>query len=164
MSIERYSSGGHRGGSIAAGEAYAELLAGAGSPVSIKSITITSASNAGPNVALVRSFAIGTGAATGVFTGVSHRSIATQPTAIARLQIAWTSSGASPTGYGSKLSEEQLPLATGSTKVLWDSKRDGPLVLEPMTSLLLVNGGSGFAGSGADAALKINLTWEEGRL
>jgi hypothetical protein len=164
MTIERYSVGFHRGGSVSAGEAYAEMLASAGSPVSVKSITVTTGSNAGPNVALVRTFGIGTGAATGIFTGVAHRTIATQPTGPARAQIAWTSSGVTPTGYSTKLREEQMPLATGATKTLWDSHRDGALVIEPSASLLFINGGSGFVGSGGDAALKFNITWEEGRL
>lgn len=162
MTIERYSVGFHRGGSIAAGEAYAEMLATAGSSVSVKSVTVSTASNAGPNVAIVRAHAVGTGAATGIFTGVCHRTIGTQPTGPARVQIAWTSSGVTPTGMTTKLKEEQFPLATGAHRVLWDCDRDGPLVIEPGKSILLVNGGSGFAGSGADAALKFNVTWEEG--
>ena len=163
MTIERYSVGFHRGGSVAAGEAYAEMLATAGDPVSVKSITVTTGSNAGPNVALVHAYAVGTGAATGVFTGVAHRTIATLATGPARVQIAWSSSGVTPTGYRTKLREEQMPLATGSTKTLWDCDRDGPLSIEPGKSILFINGGSGFVGSGGDAALKFNITWEEGR-
>ena len=163
MTIERYSVGFTRSGPpLASGEAYAELLAGASDPVSIKSITVTTGSNLGGHVALAHSSAIGTGAATGIFTGVAHRLVATSPTGPARAQVAWTSSGVSPTGYVSRLRDQVLPIATGQTRTLWDSSIDGSLVVEPSKSLLVLNQGTGTVGSGAD--LRINFTWEEGRL
>ena len=159
MTIERYSVGIIRGTSVSAGQAYAELLAGASDPVSITSITVTTSTAVGGSVALSRAYGIGTGAATGVYTGVAHRSVATSPTGPARAQIAWTSSGVTPTGYVSKLREDILPIATGQSRTLWDASIDGPLVVEPAQSLLVLNPGTGIDGGG----LRINFSWEEGR-
>lgn len=160
MSIERYSVGFSRTTTVAPGQAYAELLAGAADPVSIKLITVTTASAVGGHVALARSHAIGTGAATGIYTGIAHRLGATAATGPARAQVAWTSSGLTPTGFISKLKDELLPIATGQSAVIWDAQSDGPLLIEPSKSILLVNQSSGIDGGG----LRINITWEEGRL
>ena len=159
MTIERYSVGFVRTQPIGSGEAYAELLAGAADPVSVKTISVTTASAVGGHVALAHSVAIGTGAATGIFTGVAHRMVATSATGPARAQVAWTSSGASPTGYRARLKDEVLPIATGQTRVLWDANVDGPLTIEPGKSVVLLNQGTGIDGGG----LRINFTWEEGR-
>jgi hypothetical protein len=160
MSIERYSVGFAVPGTVAPGQAYAELLAGAADPVSVKTITVTTGSNNGGHVALSHSYAIGTGAATGVQTGVAHRLSATSPTGPARAYLAWASSGVSPTGYISRLHHELLPIATGQVRSLWDATVDGPLIIEPGRSVVIVNQGSGIAAAG----LQINLSWEEGRL
>ena len=80
MAIERYSVGVERVTPVAPGEAYAELLAGAGAPVSIRSITVTTTSNIGGTVGIVRASSIGTGAVTGIYTGLCHRTVATTPT------------------------------------------------------------------------------------
>lgn len=159
MPIERLSVGFDRVPPVAPGEAYAELLASAADPVSVKSITVTTGSNIGGHVALVRAHAIGTAAATGIYTGVAHRTVATFPTGPARAQVAWTSSGITPTGMIARLKEEVLPIATGQTKVLWDERVDGPLVIEPGKSVLAINGGSGINAGG----LRFNITWEDGR-
>lgn len=155
MSIERYSVNVDTPASVAAGAAYAELLASAGSPVSVKSITLTTASNIGGQVALARSYVIGTG--TTVYTAVAHRTIATQPTGPARVQTAWSSA---PTGSVSFLKQEIMPVATGQQRTLWDSSRDGPLVIEPGASVMLMNHASGIQGG----LLNVNFTWEEGLL
>jgi len=160
MPIERYSVSFDPLTPVNSGHAYAEMLAGAADPVSIKSITVTAKTAIGGNVALVRAHAIGTGAATGVFTGMAHRSAATCATGPAKAYIAWVSSGVTPTGTLSRLRSQIIPIGTGSSFSLWDSHSDGPLLLEPLTSLLLVNNGSGIDGGG----LRINVTWEEGRL
>lgn len=161
MTIKRYSAGVSIPGAAASGQAYAELLAGAADPISVKLITITTGSNIGGHVGLSHSFAIGTGAATGIYTGVAHRlaSVSATATGPGRAQIAWTSSGASPTGYGSRLKNELLPVATGQSCILWDATTDGSLVVEPNKSVILFNQGSGIAAAG----LHVNFTWEEGR-
>lgn len=133
-----------------AGGCYAEMIAGASKSIVVESITITSKTNVGGTVALSRSYAVGTGSAAGIATGVSHR----VGTAMGRLQSAWSQA---PTGFGSKLRGEILPVATGSTRQLWSSDVDGPLVIEPGASLLLVNGGSGIDGG----SFKISASWEE---
>lgn len=144
----------------ASGSVYAEMLAGATRAISVCAIRVTTLSNLGGEIAIARSFAIGTGAASGIATGVSHR-IGGQTgvgTAGARLQAAWTSSGVSPTGYASRLRSEILPTATGTIIDLW-REDDGPILVEPGQSLLLVNAGSGVAtGSG----IRVNFTWSEG--
>lgn len=160
MAIERYSASVRVRAPVGVGRAYAELLASAGSPVSILSIEASSASNVGGHVALTRSFAIGTGHATGIFTGIAHRTIATQPTGPSRVQIAWTATGAgSPTGYISNLREVVLPVATGQTRTLWDASVHGELVIEPNKSLLVMNHASGIQGGD----IILNFTWAEGR-
>lgn len=160
MPIERYSVGFSRVAPVAPGEAYAELLAGAADPVSVKSITVTTGSNIGGHIGLVRSHAIGTAAATGIYTGIAHRTQATAATGIARAHVAWTSSGVTPTGGIARLKDELLPVATGQTRTIWDCDRDGELLIEPTKSVLLVNVGSGIDGGGA----RFNITWAEGRL
>lgn len=160
MPIERYSVTFDPLVPVNSGHVYAEMLAGAADPISIKSITVTTKTNLGGQVALSRSRAIGTGAATGVFTGVAHRMGATSATGPAKAYIAWSSSGVSPTGFTSRLRSEVLPVGTGSSTSLWDSVYDGPLVLEPGTSILLMNHASGIDAGG----LRVNVTWDEGRL
>ncbi len=160
MTIERYSVTVEQAQPVSPGAAYAELIASAGSPLSIKSITVTAASNIGGSVALAHAYAVGTGAASGIFTGVCHRTIATAPTGPARAQIAWTSSGVTPTGSTVPLRGEVLPVATGEVRMLWDCVTLGNLIVEPGKSLLVVNQGSGINAG----ALKINFCWEEGRV
>lgn len=152
MSIERYSVGLDSAASVNSGAAYAEMIAGAERPISVRAISITTSSNVGGHVRLARAYAVGTATAAGIFTGVAHRTLG--GTAVARAHAAWSQA---PTGYLSSLREELLPLATGQMRELW-REEDGPLVLEPGTSLLLLNQGSGIAGGG----LHINFTWEEG--
>lgn len=151
----RYSAGLAVVGPIGVGYAYAEMLAGATKPISIRSITLTTSTNVGGQVALVRASAIGTGAATGIATAMSHR--LGSPTSEARVQCAWTSSGITPTGYVSWVHHTVMPLATGQSRDLW-SEEDGPLVIEPSSSVLLINHASGIQGGG----MHINVTWEEG--
>ena len=141
------------------GCAYAEMLAGASKSVSVRAIRVTTLSALGGEVALERAYSVGTGAATGIATGVSHR-LASSPTTSARLQAAWTSSGITPTGYGSSLRGTVLGAATGTTYDLWRAD-DGPLVLEPSESLVLLRRGSG-SGLATGAALRVDITWEEG--
>lgn len=142
-----------------AGAAYAEMLAGAQRSVSVRSITLSNASNAPSSVALVRASAIGTGAATGIATGIAHRiGGGSPPSTAARLQVAWSSA---PTGSTSKLREAVLPVGTGQVLELWN-EHDGPLVLEPSASLLLINSGSGIAGPSGVPLFNVNVTWEEG--
>lgn len=150
----RYSAAIDGAANVAAGAAYAELIAGATKAISIRSINVTTKTAVGGSIALSRSFAIGTGTAAGIATGLPHRSTSAIPAATARLQSAWSSS---PTGYTSKLRSTILPVATGQSRELW-SEEDGPLVVEPGASLLLVNSGSGIDGGG----LKVNVTWTEG--
>lgn len=160
MPIERYSVGFECATTaVAPGDPYAEFLAGARDPVSIRAISVSSSSNVGGDIALRRSFAIGTAAASGIYTGVAHFAGATTPTGPARVQVAWTSSGVSPTGYVSNVKDEILPVATGQTRQLWDASVDGPLLIEPSKSLLLINQGSGIHVGG----FHVNITWEEGR-
>ena|SRR3990167_8682646 len=160
MAIERYSVGLSTPDTRTTGEAYAELLAGASDPVSIKSITVTTGSNIGGHLALTHSYAIGTGAASGIHTGVALRTVATSPTGPARAQMAWSNSGVAPTGYISRLKHIILPIATGQSRTLWDADTDGDLVIEPGKSVIVLNQGSGSAGGG----IHVNFTWEEGRL
>lgn len=157
--IERYSATVDQTTATSSGQAYAELLAGAADPISIRRISVVTLTNIGGAVGLARSFAIGTGAATGIATGVCHRAVATTATGPARAQVAWTSSGVTPTGFVSKFRSDMLPVASGQQRTLWDSAIDGPLVVEPGKSLLVVNSGTGVDGGG----LRINFTWEEGR-
>lgn len=145
--------------STAPGQAYAEMLAGTEKPISVCQILVSTRTNVGGAISLARAYAVGTGAATGIATAVHHRIGATTS---ARLQVAWTSSGVTPTGYHSKIRQSLLPVATGQVLELWNSSSDGPLVIEPSGSLLLVNQGSGFQGSGLDGLLSVNVTWEEG--
>lgn len=161
MPIERYSIGiDIVVANIAPGQAYAELLASAAAPISVHELTVTSATGNGAVLALSRSAVVGTAAATGVATGaVPHRGVATVPTG-AQIRIAWSSSGLAPTGFVSKIRNDILPLATGSVRTLWDSTLDGPFHVEPGTSLLLLNGGSGIDAN----ALKVQLTYSDGRL
>jgi len=137
--------------SVNVGAAYAELMSSATRSISVRSISITTKTGAGAVVALARSYAIGTGSAAGIATGLPFRT--PLPATDAKLQTAWTSQ---PTGQTPKLRSEVLPAATGTARVLW-SYDDPPLALEPNTSLLLVNGGSGIAGG----PLGINVCWEE---
>jgi hypothetical protein len=144
------------------GSAYAEMLAGASEPISVRSIRITTLTALGGEVGLARSFAIGTGAASGLATGVAHRiggyAPTSMPTSAARLQCAWSSSGVSPTGYGSLLRSVMLTAATGASYELWRDE-DGPLAVEPSNSLLILNQASGaIPGLG----LRLNFTWEKG--
>jgi len=159
MAIERYSAGADVDTPVGAGKAYAQLLASASSPVSVKHIEIISSSNVGGHVALVRAFAVGTAAATGIHTGVAHRTIATLPTGPAQVSVAWTNSGIAPTGYTNLLRQEVLPTATGQARTLWDSAVMGDLVLEPSEAVLVLNHASGTQAGG----LHINFTWAEGR-
>ena len=152
----KYSSALERAEPVSPGGAYAEMLASATKSISIRSITVTTGSNIGGMIALVRSFGVGTGAATGVGTAVAHRLFS--PTTSSRLQVAWTSSGVTPTGYGARFREEVLPVATGQQRVLWDCEVLGPLTVEPGQSLLMVNQASGIQAG----AVRLNVTWEEG--
>lgn len=156
--VNRYSAGVLSNGTVAAGAAYAEMLAGATRSISVKEVRVVSATNVGGNVALTRAYAIGTGAASGIATGVAHQFVASAPSA--RLQAAWSSSGITPTGYVSKLRQETLQIGTGAALSLWRESHDGPLVIEPNSSLLIVNQGSGIQGG----AVFVNVTWEEGPL
>lgn len=155
MGIERYSVGFVKAASVAVADPYAELLAGAGSVISVRQITVTAASGVGGQVGLAHAFAIGTG--TTVFTGVCHRAIATQPTGPARVNAGWSSK---PTGAISLLKNELLPLGTGQSKTLWDWTVDGELIVEQLKSVVLVNCGSGIQGGD----LLFNITWQEGVL
>jgi hypothetical protein len=152
MGVERYSVGFETSGSVAGGAAYAEMIAGASDPISIRSIRVTTNSNIGGTVALSRAFAVGTG--TSLHTGVAQRTIG--GTAMARAQSSWAQA---PTGYVSKLTLDTLPVATGQTRQLWSYEQQGPLVLEPGQSVLLVNGAS----APSAGTLAIDITWEEGR-
>lgn len=158
MSVNRYSAGLLSPSSVPAGAVYAEMLAGASKSISIKEIRVVSATNIGANVGISRAFAIGTGAATGIATGIAHRTVGGASGAEGCLQAAWVSSGITPTGFVSKLRQETLEVGTGAVLSLWRESHDGPLVLEPRQSLLLVNHGSGIHGG----ALFVNVTWEEG--
>lgn len=148
----RYSASINRAGPVNSGAAYAEMLAGATKSISVRSVSVTAASATGGEVALVRASSIGTG--TSIATGLAHRS--GSPVTAARLQSAWSSA---PTGAVPVFRSELLPSATGGQRELWHED-DGPLVLEPGTSLLLINQASGIHGGG----LRINVTWEEGPL
>lgn len=152
MSKERYSVGFETAAGVAAGAVYAEMIAGATDPVTIHSIKVTTNSNIGGQVALVRAHAVGTG--TTVFTGVAQRTIG--GTAMARAQTAWSQA---PTGGTSRLAIDSLPVATGQARQVWSAEENGPLILEPSTSLLLVNTASGIAGG----SLLVDISWEEGR-
>jgi hypothetical protein len=152
MGIERYSVGFETGGTVAGGAAYAEMIAGASDPISIRSIRVTTNSNIGGTVALSRAFAVGTG--TSLHTGVAQRTLG--GTAMARAQTAWSQA---PTGFVSKLAVDTLPVATGQVRQLWSCEEQGPLVLEPGTSLLLINGAS----APSAGTLAVDITWEEGR-
>lgn len=153
----RYSAAIRVPAPVGVGQAYAEMLAGATNAISIRSVTLTTTSNVGGEVSLERAFAIGTGAATGIATAIAHW--ASSPTPQGRLQVAWSSSGISPTGYVSYARHEVLPVATGQMRTLW-SEDDGPFIVEPGSSALLVNHASGIAGGG----MQVNVTWEEGPL
>ncbi len=152
----RYSAGVLSASSVPAGGVYAEMLAGATKSISVREIRVVSGSGLGGHVAIARAFAIGTGAATGIATGVSAR-LGSTPTTSARMQMAWTSSGVSPTGFGTKMRTEILAAATGADLALWRYD-DGPIVVEPNGSLLIVNGGSGIQGG----PMFVNVVWEEG--
>jgi hypothetical protein len=149
---QRYSVGFDRAADVTSGGAYAEMVAGATKPISIRAVRVTNSSHAGGHISLVRSFAVGTGAPSGTYTGTSHRTLGA--TSEARAYAAWTQT---PTGYISKIRDDVMPQATGSSNELW-REDDGPLVLEPNTSILIINQGSGIAGGG----LHVNFTWEEG--
>jgi hypothetical protein len=137
---------------INSGAAYAEMLAGATKPISVRSIRVTTLSGVGGAVALSRSFALGTG--TSIATGIGARVTATTPTTTAQINAAWSSN---PTGFVSKLREDVLPLGTGIMRELWGAD-DGPLVIEPGKSILIMNQGSGIQGG----ALLVSALWEEG--
>ena len=151
---KRYSSAIVVNGPVPAGRAYAQMVAGALLPISVREILISTRSNIGGEIAISRTFSPGTGAATGIATGINHRMGATTS---AQLSNAWTNSGAAPTGFNSKMRQSILPVATGQVLQLW-TLDDGPLVLEPGEGIILMNPGSGIdAGS-----LSVNCTWEEG--
>lgn len=156
--VNRYSASVLSAAVVPAGTAYAEMLAGAERSISVKEISVTAATNIGGGVALSRAHAIGTGAATGIATGVAHQFVASAPSA--RLQAAWSSSGVTPTGYVSQLRRDILPIATGSSVTMWRASEHGPLLIEPNSSLLVVNAGTGIQGG----AVLVNVTWEEGPL
>lgn len=148
----RYSATIDSAGSVNAGAAYAEMLAGATKPISVRAVLVTTKTNIGGSFALCRAHAIGTGAASGIATATSHRT--GSPVSTARAQAAWSSA---PTGSLLKFRSDILPVATGESSVLWH-ELDGPIIVEPGNSLLLVNSASGIDGGG----LRINFTWEEG--
>jgi hypothetical protein len=153
VGVDRYTVGFETAASVAVGAAYAQMLAGASDPISIRSIRVTVPGGvAGGHVALSRAFAVGTG--TTVHTGAAHRTLG--GTAMARISSAWSQA---PTGYVSRLTVDQLTVATGATRLLWSDEENGPLILEPGAALLLLNHGSGIAGG----SLQVNVTWDEGR-
>lgn len=152
----RYSATIEAATPVAAGAAYAELLASATRGAVVHAIRVETKNAVGAQLGLARSFAIGTG--TSYATGVAHRLASpTMPigTALSRLQAAWSSA---PTGFLSRLRDEVIGAATGTLRQLWSSDVDGPLVIEPGKSIVVMNPGSGIDG----AALKIGITWEEG--
>ena len=159
---KRFSAGFSSAANVAAGAAYAEMMAGAGRPLSLRALTVTSNGVAGA-VSLVRSWAVGTG--TTVQTGVCHQPVATgtpsgtpplnyvSPSGSARIFSAWSQA---PTGIIHALRREVLSTGTGSFGELW--KEDyGPLSVEPNQSLIVINNASGIDGPG----LHLNFTWDE---
>lgn len=152
---ERYSAAFEVGASpVSSGGVYAEMLAGATRSISVIAVRAFTGSNVGGMVGLARSFAIGTGTAAGTFTGVAHRTVAQAQAG--RAVNAWLQA---PTGLPGLMRDVVLPVATGTAVDIW-REEDGPIVLEPATSLLALNQGSGINA----APFRLQVTWEEGPL
>jgi uncharacterized membrane protein len=144
------------------GAAYAQMLAGATKPISIRSIALVARTAVATEVALARSFAVGTASAGNVATGLAHRA-RSQANVIGRVEYGWaTSPTAVATGAAGYFRREVLAAATGARVELWRDE-DGPIAIEPTgvgtgaAGLLLVN-----VGSAAGAALDVHVTWEYG--
>lgn len=141
-------------GTPASGAVYAQMITGAQRAISIKEIVVTSR-GLGGEVALARSFSVGTATAAGVATGVAHRA-PEQSRVFGRLETAWSSQ---PSGATQWLKKESIGGATGTRVKLLDASCDMPISVEPTGAtgmgLLLVN-----VASGVGPAFDINVTWE----
>jgi hypothetical protein len=143
---------------VNSGVVYAQMLAGATKPISIRSITLVARTNVLLDVGLCRSFSVGTASAAGVATGLAHRA----PNQVrgdvwGRVETAWATN---PTGVATGTAFLRREVATGGRLELWRAE-DGPLAVEPTGAtgmgLLLVN-----VGSAAGPALDVHVTWEYG--
>lgn len=139
------------------GAIYAQMLAGATKPISIRSVTVVTRTGVATEVGLARSFSVGTASAGSVATGLAQRSTGTP---VGSVELAWGTNPTGPTGVHSFFRREVIGAATGTRVELWRAE-DGPLAIEPtgMTGmgLLLAN-----VGSAAGAALDVHVTWEYG--
>jgi len=139
------------------GAIYAQMLAGATKPITIRAVTVVSRTGVATEVGLARSFSVGTASAGNVATGICHR--ATEGV-VGTVELGWGTNPTGPTGVHPYLRRETIGAATGTRVELWKFD-DGPLVVEPtgMTGMgmLLVN-----VGSAPGAALDVHVTWEYG--
>lgn len=139
------------------GAIYAQMLAGASKPISIRSVTVVTRTGVATEVGLARSFSVGTASAGNVATGLAQRSTNAP---FGSVEAAWSTSPTGPTGTHSYFRRETIGAATGTRVDLWRAE-DGPIAVEPtgMTGmgLLLAN-----VGSAAGAALDVHVTWEYG--
>ena len=148
----------------ASGAIYAQMLAGASRAISIREIIVVTRTAVPTDLAIARSFSVGTASADNVATGVAHRK-PRQTDLDGTVEIGWGTSPSGPTGAHSYLRRELVGggfsgAATGMRHIMW-SEMDGPLAVEPTgatgAGLLLVN-----VGSAAGAALDVIVTWEYG--
>lgn len=139
------------------GAVYAQMLAGATKPISVRSVAVVARTSVATEVGIARSFSVGTASAGNVATGIAHR-VPEAP--VGSVEIGWGTNPTGPTGAHSYLRREVVGAATGTRVELWRAE-DGPIAIEPtgMTGmgLLLVN-----VGSAAGAALDVHVTWEYG--
>lgn len=142
------------------GALYAQMLAGATRPISVREITVVTRTAVATEIGLQRSFSVGTASAGNVATGLALR-VPNQSSVQGSVEIGW---GTNPTGVATGahgyLRREVVGAATGTRIRLW-TEDDTPITVEPtgMTGmgLLLVN-----VGSAAGAALDVHVVWEEG--
>ena len=141
------------------GAIYAQMLADATRPISIRTITIVPRTNVPLEIGLVRAFAVGTAGATTVATGIAHRH-PNQANMAGKVEYGWsTSPTCGATGANGFFRRE---IATGTRLLLWRLE-DEPIVVEPTgvgtgsAGLLLMN-----VGSAPGPALDVHVTWEYG--
>jgi hypothetical protein len=139
------------------GVVYAQMLAGATRPISVRSVTVVTRTGVATEVGLARSFSVGTASAGNVATGLAHR---LPSTSVGSVEIGWSTNPTGPTGAHPYLRRETIGAATG-TRIELLREVDAPIVVEPTGAtgmgLLLVN-----VGSAAGAALDVHVTWEYG--
>ncbi len=106
------------------------------------------------SLGVVRAQAVGT--ATSSLLGQRHRATAGVPTGTGSLETAWSTAPTVPTN-APYMRRVVLPAATG-TSITWTF--DEPIVVEPLSSLLVWNHGATYTATGC--AFDLHATWDEG--